>query len=677
MRIIRRFMNRNAQFTIIAALLIAAILITSVVITYSIIRDNPIKAAPTVLGAIDEINFAIKQILGFTVGYYGSVLQVTGNVTYARILTQRYLESGLNYIASMHPDWAPIFQMNEEDSIIELRWYTNESSSFGNISVTYDLPGLGISGIEYSTSCELNATILGVDGNYVRILVSKDGGEPLLTLNAENFGFYAYDYNRSLWYTVETTSEPTIQLVDEGAEYTILMPLGIDPSAFIVQITDHRGIMTVASSFTHYTLTFSWNSSLYSTLSHDNIVVEMLQNGTLRWLGQNLDVNGTCAPIPPIPVKCLRVNQTVSGVSHEVPFQVEEWAADYHVPLGISSNASLFLNRHMIVFLVNHTVQEVKIWWDPRDAAVQTRFARTNFYFNDDPSSHTLNNGILTLDLSRESAWWGTKWGVTSTYGHVEARAEFFQINSDVDEDDGHPVYGADASYVIYNGVVRDIVTQEAEWHGGIVNCPNVYAEIVIMLPAKTTYYTYLLRIMFVESLQPRTISGMNIITVKMTVSKSQWVNQWGRTSAENGTSAGMPVESIVSDETKLFYNFSSSQTGWMHHWAQFIKAGKGYGLMFTNSSNRELYVFDNKTSGEKRGALKVTDDKSGGTQYITIEFSPVAISSVSFQTAKEIVWYGAVVLFNNSDPIYDYTNQTGLWVIVEHPPTITVSYEN
>jgi len=161
-----------------------------------------------------------------------------------------------------------------------------------------------------------------------------------------------------------------------------------------------------------------------------------------------------------------------------------------------------------------------------------------------------------------------------------------------------------------------------------------------------------------------------------MTVSKSQWINQWGRTSAENGTSAGTPIESIVSDETKLFYNFSSSQTDWMHHWAQFIKAGKGYGLMFANSSNRELYVFDNKTSGEKRGALKVTDDKSGGTQYITIEFSPVVISSVSFQTAKEIVWYGAVVLFNNSDPIYDYTNQEGLWVIVEHPPTITVSYE-
>ena len=665
MRIIRRFMNRNAQFTIIAALLIAAILITSVVVTYSIIRDNPIKATPTVLGAIDEINFAIKQILGFTVGYYGSVLQVTGNITYARTLTQRYLESGLDYIASMHPDWAPIFQMNEEDSTIELIWYTNESSSFGNISVTYDLPGLGISGIEYSTSCELNATILGVDGNYVRILVSKDGGEPLLTLNAENFGFYAYDYNRSLWYTVKTTSEPIIQLVDEGAEYTILMPLGIDPSAFIVQITDHRGIMTVASSFTHYTLTFSWNSSLYSTLSDDNIVVEMLQNGTLRWLGQNLDINGTCAPIPPIPVKCLRVNQTVSGVSHEVPFQVEEWAADYHVPLGISSNASLFLNRHMIVFLVNHTVQEVKIWWDPRDAAIQTRFARTNFYFNDNPGAGTLDNGRITLDVSRN--W---RWKVRATYGSVQTEATFFRINNE------DPVYGSSPAFVVFNGVVRDIVTQEAEWSGGIGGCPNVYAEIVIMLPAKTTYYTYLLRIMFVESLQPRTISDMDIITVRMTVSKSQWINQWGRTSAENGTSAGTPIESIVSDETKLFYNFSSSQTDWMHHWAQFIKAGKGYGLMFANSSNRELYVFDNKTSGEKRGALKVTDDKSGGTQYITIEFSPVVISSVSFQTAKEIVWYGAVVLFNNSDPIYDYTNQEGLWVIVEHPPTITVSYE-
>ena len=35
------------------------------------------------MSAVDETNLALKQVLGFTVGYYGSILQVTGNSSYA------------------------------------------------------------------------------------------------------------------------------------------------------------------------------------------------------------------------------------------------------------------------------------------------------------------------------------------------------------------------------------------------------------------------------------------------------------------------------------------------------------------------------------------------------------------------------------------------------------------
>ncbi|MGB9779138.1 MAG: hypothetical protein ACPLW8_06990, partial [Candidatus Bathyarchaeales archaeon] len=62
-------MNSKGQFSIIAALLVAVILIATVIITYSTIRNSPIQDQPQILSAIDETNLALKQILGFTIGY--------------------------------------------------------------------------------------------------------------------------------------------------------------------------------------------------------------------------------------------------------------------------------------------------------------------------------------------------------------------------------------------------------------------------------------------------------------------------------------------------------------------------------------------------------------------------------------------------------------------------------
>ena len=93
--------NRKGQFSIIAALLVAVVLIAAVMTTYSAIRYNPLQEQPQVLSAIDEINLALKQVLGFTVGFYGSVLQVTGNTSYARSLASNYLQSGLTNIGDV------------------------------------------------------------------------------------------------------------------------------------------------------------------------------------------------------------------------------------------------------------------------------------------------------------------------------------------------------------------------------------------------------------------------------------------------------------------------------------------------------------------------------------------------------------------------------------------------
>jgi hypothetical protein len=790
-------LNSKGQFSIIAALLVAVILISTVIVTYSTIRNSPIPDQSQVLSAIDETNFAIKQIFGFTVGYYGSVLKVTGNSSYAKTLALNYLYSGLVNIANMHPEWGTSFKVNESKTDLHIHWFTNTSYSTGNLAIKYNLTGLGIYGITYETACKLAVQVKQTtSNNETQLIVTKDENEPLINLGKQNFKFYRYIYASSTWELVNPSGE--LKAYANGT-YQIDTPSGVDPYSYLIQVEDSRGIIVAASSFSRYTCTLTWNSTLYAALyaaTDATIVVELLQNGTMRWLGQNLNLTTKAKPIPPIPVKAIHVNQTINGLNREVPFQIEEWASDYKVPLSLASNTSVFSNRNMLVFLINPNVTKVTIWWNGSDTATQTPNAYTNKYFtvNTDPSQRTLSNTIVNLKLSFSDS--STEFKVISTKGQSTATAVLMRINQDV-ANYGH----SEPMYAITNGSVRVVLQHEVEWPNGGVDddlCPNVYAHIVLTLPANATYYTYQLHLMFIESNQPRTITdlcpiqinapifgfgcttqgsdyssvsannmygsfftspnyngmvaqsitfrgraGTGTVNVKgvlvrhsdlaivavgnavATSTTAAWYTSTfsnpptlepnteyvlmlipsgterfyysaGSTDqghydttnsyttptnptdashnsyqysiycnytllqTENGISNGYPV---VSNEPGLFYNSSS----WQHHWSQLNStATRGFGIMFTDEANKMLYAFD--TSTTKTGALKV------GTQ--TVELCPIT-SSVSFTSAKDITWYGAVLTFDGTTPIYNSSNKPGLWVTVEYPPTITVTTED
>jgi hypothetical protein len=922
-------MNNRGQFSIIAALFVAVILISTVVLTYSSIRNAQVKDQPQILSAIDETNFAIKQILGFTVGYYGSVLQVTGNSSYARMLALQYLQSGLVNIANMHPQWGTSFNLTDPD--LSTNWFANRSYSIGDLAVNYNLTGLGIYKIRYETSCKLGVRVMSpLTGNQARLNITKDEKEPLINLGRQNFRFYRYSYADSSWELVNPVSEPTSFA---NGTYVVDIPTGVDPYSYVIQVEDQRGIIVVASSFSHYTCSLTWgreetkaryavagspaqvlgapdgtyatigkdntaqvtkyqggngtlkqvyfnltyygtvsgtlewhyqldgsvpnkiedlpqggtpgsplrrtynatglralwtwndlnatgiqfknnddsgpenayvdsiymtvltqSSDIYSGLKGGTVVIELLQNGTMLWLGQNLRLTTQAKPIPPIPVKTISVNQTINNVNRQVPFQIEDWNNNYQVPAGLTSNATVFSSRQMIVFLANYNTSKVTLWWKGLDTTTQTPYAFTNRYFTkDDIANGILTNGDLSLvfqgdsyryadgfdqtnqlwsatgplpylndntasfishnvDLGREG-WFsfqdlteaqvlaftakksvrvdfdcrrdgsddyfdfrindgattygpfsitpGGSYGwqsydvsnminttakvnnakvevryrrvgggasnvyirrcrliidfggwLTSVKGTTSAKADFMRINSKA------PTYGSNLAYIIHHGIVRDVIHQEAEWSGGITDCPNVYSQIVITLPANATYYTYKLRLMFVQSQQNRNIA--DLCPIKLTASS-------GTPQTENGTLNGYP---IVRNGTGLFYNFSASI--WAHHWNQIISATKGVGLMFTDNGNRQLYAFDSM-AGSKTGAVK-TDATAR-----TIELLPVTRFPVQFTSALDISWHGAVVTFDGSTPIYRIDNGriTGLWIIAEYPPTVTVSTDS
>lgn len=335
-----------------------------------------------------------------------------------------------------------------------------------------------------------------------------------------------------------------------------------------------------------------------------------------------------------------------------MPFQIEDWASEYRIPLGLTNNATVFNNRQMIVFLVNVTVSKVTVWWNGSDTAIQTPNAYTNIYFTgDDQGNSRLTNGKLALQF-------GGSFTVTSTIGSVSSTANFMRINNEAS------TYGSGLAYVIHHGVVRDVVRQEAEWGtsgsgiGGADGCPNVYANIVLTLPAKATYYTYQLRLMFVDSTQLRNITDLCPIKLTSSIDQLQ---------TENGTVNGIP---IVTNGTG---NFSSSI--WAHHWSQFISGTQGAGIMFTNASNQQLYVFDPIPPGTPTGLIKTNNSTK------TIELLPATLRQIQFKYALDVTWHGAVATFdtNATTPMYTMqgTAPTGLWLLVEYPPKITVSSES
>jgi hypothetical protein len=607
------------------------------------------------LSAIDETNLALKQILGFTVGYYGSVLQVTGNSTYAQSLAINYLQGGLVNIANMHPEWGISF--NVSGSNMGTYWFTNTSYSIGNLAVNYSLTGLGIYGITYSTSCELAVKVAETTSdNQTQLIITKDEGEPLINLGKRSFRFYSYRYANSAWELTSPSIEPTSYA---NGTYQINMTdpalSAVDPYSYVVQVEDPRGIVVVASSFSRYSCALEWNSTVYSTLQSSTAVIELLQNGTMRWLGQNMQLTTQTKPIPPIPVKAIHVNQTANGLNSEVPFQVEDWTSDYRIPLGLTSNSSVFSGRTMLVFLANKNVSKTTIWWNGSDTAVQTPNAFVNRYFSVNTAQRTVSNGIVTIRMDFSSRGGVNSFKVVSTAGTSSATAEFMRINNEVAD------YGSsEPTYAITNGTVRAVVQHEIEWkNDGVPNCPNVYAQIVLTLPANSTYYTYQLRFMFVESVQSRNVS--DLCPIKLIAST-------GQSMTENGTASGYP---IVSNATGMFYNLSTST--WAHHWSQFVSGTKGTGIMFTDSANQNLYFFDTR-AGNKTGCFNV----SNSTERI-IEVLPVKRAYVNFTYALDVTWHGAVVTFDGTTPIYkeESGNKTGLWITVEYPPTISVSTEN
>jgi hypothetical protein len=646
-----KLINRRGQFSIMTAFMVLAVVTSAMFVSFQRIQENQFTKPITLASDIKDVNTALHELLGFTAGYYGSIIKLTGNVTYAREKTNSYFESGLETIA--HANVEKTVSLTLNDIGVKTSWFGRVSYTQGYLSVDYSIPSIGLFGMKYDGSALLSVTIMETVGDVCRVSVLGDNDEPNLSLSKDDFSFFRFDPGANNWIFINPTDDPVISTM---GVYSINLPADVNRDAYFLQVTDQRGII-VSSGYIRgvgdlnkdlpsYTYTFNWDS-LYENLNDPYMEVELLQNGTLRWLGQALTVNGSEKPIPPIPIKGIHVNQTISGVNQEVPFQVEDWRDSYRVPFGLTNNATIFDENCMIVFLVNHNVSTVTVWWNGTDTAKQTPYAYTNVYFTgDDPASEKLDNGVVTIDLSS----FGSGIKSTTKSSAIDSWSTYLRVNGE------SPIYGSLPSYTIHHGIVRDLIQQEPEWSGGVTLSPDFYGQIVLTLPAMTSYYTYRARIMFVQTSANRDLSELSVIQVKAPS---------GSQLSEDGFTAGLPTTST----SALLYDGGTTH---QHQWSEYISNNRGVGVMMRSRYNDLLYTFDD-VIGQNTGAISID------TGNRKIELNPIERFSVDdFQRSFDRTWVGAVTNFGSGtavETIYPTSGGTsGLWIMVELPPSVTIS---
>jgi len=671
---------RRGQFLVLTAFLVVVVLSSAIVLSYKRIQENQNIEPVVISSKLVDLHNSLNEMLSFTVGYYGSLIQVTGDLAYAQEKTQAYLESGLQSISRSNIDWGTSFELTTPPSPLEnpnihTDWFVKSSKTEGDITIKYDIPSLGLKGVEFKTYVALNVEILETSGGNAKVKITKDYDRIDLSLLRSNFRFFKYASNQ--WDYKDLESDPTITT---SGEYLVPIPAGIYANAYNLQVVDNRGLMVAAGYVkgegfenkptTSYEFSFTWPNE-HNSLSDDTpIVVELHQDGSLWWMGENI-LPFSEKPIPPVPVKGIHVSQTNQlDVTAEVPFQVEDWGSNYQVPYGIASAKTIFNENCMIVFLVNHNVKKVTIWWDGRDIATQPSTATTNLYFlNDDAPNRKLTNGIIQLDFRLYDLNNYIAASTLPTPSSVTTETRFFKINT------RDSYYGAPESYIIYKGIVRDIIQQEPEYIGGIVSCPDLYTHLVITLPAKANYYTFKARAVFLST-SSRSLTAFELLQMRVTSPTSLSTASTESNINRSVVPSGVPEES---SGTPIIDGTPDSD--YDPHWSQFRVGNLCAGVIFTNSNNEAVFTFnDGSPTGLARGVIEViTGTRDIFLRPIRTSAAPPATQyQVTGYTAeKDLKWSGAVAL-NDSSNSYDTvyypgSSPTGLWILVEKLPTITV----
>jgi hypothetical protein len=221
------------------------------------------------------------------------------------------------------------------------------------------------------------------------------------------------------------------------------------------------------------------------------------------------------------------------------------------------------------------------------------------------------------------------------------------------------PTFPAGMTYVIYNGVVRDIVSQTAVVDTTDNSIPTIYYNYVITLPANCTYYTYQITNTMLSTTTHRKINDLSFIKLTMPNGASKYV----MTDLKN------KYMEVANPTT-----FPSQYKG-LNRWVEYLSTSgstySGAGILMMQESVDRIFKFDQDIAPMSTGRVNLLS--------ASLQLSPVLLLPLTnYQSYSQVTWYGAVLLFKSNsqyDTIYyreGVANAHGLYSMVVYPPTIS-----
>lgn len=493
--------SKRGQFIILAAVLILIVMVSAVIFLYSNLPSQTVLVKD-VANATGSVINSINTVYASGASMYSTILNVTGNYSYARLQSNLVMASGFSKLSTLYSSYG--LSMSKPSVSFRAVWYSPYSYTLSQGGLVFNLSNYGVYGVNVSSIQELAVQVVCtttcVSNGDATLRVYDQGNSPDSSLAEDMFYFLVYSQIQNVWVKASPVSFENFQ----NGTYVLGVP-GSSPSGFLVGVRDSRGILVIASSFTKVQFSFSWTQAQalagtrWPNLAFVPLTLQILTNGTVQLLGQGVQVSsGSPQPIPPVPVKDIRVNDTfTSGKNVEVPFQVEDWTFGYTQPLGLTGQYTLFSDFQMIVTDINTTVNAVTVYWNGTDTAVQSKLSiPPSAYFTNSASCgsncmESINNGLVTFQFLDNGGFCTTEPPdtlelVTSYNGQVLGSVMFESANGLNMETD------CNFGFVIVPGVVREIA------FGGFVigefgdgtSAYNMLPTIVFLIPAKAPYVT-------------------------------------------------------------------------------------------------------------------------------------------------------------------------------------------
>ena len=658
--------KRRGQFSIIAAFLVVVVLVSATIQSFNMIQSNQFTEPVMLLSTTQTLNQGISKLLTYSTSFYCSITSVTGDDEYANEATDAYLTSGLVQLSRTESRLNPSFEIM--DMHFTSQWYEKVSSTNGTLTVKYDVNNIGLKGVVFKeTTSMIVDTQLKTPNGEIQVNVLTNN-EPDVSLTKENFLFVLYDYVLKQNLFIEPVEDP--QLIDDGTYLAKLpsFPPYLTLDTLILQVTNNLGVVVNGIYIRdvnqppggggnqgggHYKFNINWDAHYDTDLTHDSFVIEYLQGGDIRFLGETIFPGGSI--IPRVSVSKIRVTTTevIAGVSTQipVPFQVEDWSYGYQIPLGVSNQKKIFQDGMMIAMLIDHTIDDVTISWDTTDAI------NPSSPFNDDPANQVLQSNFdgntLTLDLSGWSSD-KNKPDIKASFNSVPAIEASFGYTETTDpECDTLPTYPGPPTYIIVEGIVRDIVINYGYGEPDDSSVPSIYYNYVITLPAKASYYTYQITNTLTDTSSPPTRDINRLSLLELTLPNAFKTDKYY-------------MAGIDGSGSTLWGNFFTPIQPFSCQWIEYREEGgyTGVGILMMSDSAvalGEAYISPLEPSGV---IWKPTDQK--------LDLSPIySLPLTDTGAYPQKTFHGAVVLFDlASNMICDTANpENGLWTMVVYPP--------